>query len=76
MRYTIKMIWDDETCRWHCESEEVPGFLLESNSFDGLIERVRIGLPDFLLETGYNGDIQISFESERMDSLKVEAFSG
>ena len=73
MKCTIKMIWDDDTCRWHCESEEVPGFLLESNSFDGLIERVRIGLPDFLIESGFRGDLQVSFESERMDSLSVAA---
>jgi len=71
MTYTVKMIWDNEICRWHCESEEAPGFLLESNSFDGLIERVRVGLPDFLLETGVAGDINIVFESERVDSLRV-----
>ena len=73
MQCTMKMIWDDETCRWHCESEEVLGFLLESNSFDGLVERIRIGLPDFLIETGYSGDVHIRFESERIDSLRAIA---
>ena len=74
MKCVMKLIWDNESCRWHCESEDVPGFLLESNSCDALIDRVRIGLPEFLtLDSGYKGDLQIFFETERVDNLKVVA---
>jgi len=72
MKCIVKMIWHDESCRWHCESEEVPGFLLESSSFDTLVERVKIGLPDYLeVDLGYKGDLQIVFESHRIENMRV-----
>jgi len=37
----IKLTWDQEACVWTAESDDVPGLVLESGSFDALIERVR-----------------------------------
>jgi hypothetical protein len=66
----IKLHWDDESCRWHCESEDIPGLLLESNSCDALIERVRLAAPEMLeLNRNYTGPVQLSFETVRVDSL-------
>ena len=74
MKCTVKMIWDDESGSWYCKCVEVPEFTLGSNSFDGLVERVKIGLPDYLeVDLDYRGDVQLIFESERIENLKAMA---
>lgn len=71
MLCTVKLIWDDESRTWYTSSEDVPGLLLESNSFDALIERVRMAAPEMLeLNCNHTGEVQVSFESERLDSLR------
>ena len=46
--YTIILLWDDEASVWIAESEDIPGLILESGSFDALVERVKIAVPDLL----------------------------
>ena len=76
MKCIAKLIWDDGF--WHSDvstiNGESVGLTLESGSFDALIERVKIALPEMLeLNFGYFGDIQLSFDVERYDNLKVVA---
>ena len=71
---TVKLIWDEEEKFWHSESmDERFGMTLESGSVDVLIERVRVAVPDMLELLGYKGDIDIEFEIERIDRVKVVA---
>ncbi len=44
----IKIIWDNEAGVWVATSQDVPGLVLESGSFDALVERVRIAAPELL----------------------------
>jgi len=68
MVFKIKLIWDEGL--WHTEADEKLGLTLESESFDALVERVKIAVPEMAeLNYGYVGDIQISFEVERKDNL-------
>jgi (2Fe-2S) ferredoxin len=76
MKCIVKIIWDDGV--WYSkvstESGENVRLTLESGSFDALIERVRIAIPEMLeLNFGYVGDIQLSFDIERNDALKAVA---
>ena len=67
---TIKMVWDDGV--WCAESEDELGIVLESNSFDTLVERVRIAVPEmFELNFGYTGNVRVAFETERIDTLEA-----
>ena len=67
---TVKMVWDDGV--WFTKADEELGLVLESNSFDALVERVRIALPEMLeLNLGYTGEVRIVFEAERVDTLKA-----
>lgn len=50
MEYTIKMFWDEEASVWVATSEDIPGLVLESGSFDALIERVKVAAPEMLRE--------------------------
>lgn len=48
----IRLTWDSEARVWTAESDDVPGLVLESGSFDALIERVRIAVPELLSLNG------------------------
>ena len=45
---TVSLSWDEESSVWIAESQEIPGLILESGSFDALVERVKIAVPDLL----------------------------
>jgi len=46
MSYRVKMIWDRKAEVWIATSEDVPGLVLESGSFDALLERVKYAIPE------------------------------
>lgn len=48
MEYKIDLTWDDRAEVWVAQSPDVPGLVLESGSFDALVERVRFAVPDLL----------------------------
>lgn len=48
MQYVIDLLWDNEAKVWVATSEDVPGLVLESGSFDALIERVQNAVPELL----------------------------
>ena len=64
------MVWDDGV--WCAESNDELGIVLESDSFDKLVERVHIAVPEMLeLNCDYKGKFQIIFEAERIDTMAV-----
>ena len=70
MKCIVKLIWNDESCSWHCESEDIPGLVLGSNSFDALITRIRMAAPEMLeLNCNYTGAIELVFQCVRTDEL-------
>ena len=52
IEYDIMMTWDEEASVWIAESSDIPGLILESGSFDALLERVKIAVPDLLEKEG------------------------
>ena len=48
MSYTINLIWDDEAKVWIATSDDIPGLVLESGSFDALIERVQVAAHELI----------------------------
>ena len=65
--YTITMTWDDEAAVWIAESQDVPELILESGSFDALVERVKIAIPDLLgLEGKVHAQVKLHFKAERL----------
>lgn len=48
MEYKIQLLWDNEASVWIATSPDVPGLVLESGSFDALIERVRYAILELL----------------------------
>jgi hypothetical protein len=68
----FQLIWDVEENIWYCSSDDIP-MVLESESYDTLISRIRLAAPDYMEHEGnYNGPLDIRFESVRVDAVKTE----
>jgi hypothetical protein len=67
----ITMTWDSDATVWVATSDNIPGLVLESGSFDALIERVKHAVPELLeLNDVKQGDrFRICFKVERYDVL-------
>ena len=48
MTYFINLKWDNEADAWIATSKDVPGLVMESGSFDALIDRVRFTIPELI----------------------------
>ncbi|MCL1958432.1 MAG: DUF1902 domain-containing protein [Spirochaetes bacterium] len=65
--YTIILFWDDEASVWIAESQDLPGLILESESFDFLVERVKEAVPELLELCGTDHtQIKLHFKAERL----------
>ena len=69
MNYNVKLTWDGEASMWVATSDDVPGLVLESNSYDALIEKVKFAIPE-LLKLNNNSTLKtIQFVSERLEEV-------
>jgi len=72
MKCIVKIIWDNEARRWYTDTDDTLCLNLESGSFDALVERVRMAVPEMLeLNCGYKGPVHIIFEAVRIDILEM-----
>lgn len=72
MRCEIKFHWDAESAVWIATSKDVPGLILESGSFDALVERVKQVVPELIELNGQKAvDIRLSYSTEREDLVPV-----
>ena len=61
----VLFTWDDEAGVWIATSEDIHGLILEHESFDVLINRVRLAIPELLafekpVATGISLDFLVS----------------
>ena len=69
MEHIIDTRWDDDARVWYAVCDSIP-LALESNSFDALIERVKIAAPEILVENGVSIDSGcLCFRAERMEYI-------
>lgn len=72
MEYVINFTWDDETNVWIATSNDIPGLVLESGSFDALLERTRFAVPELLkLNADTAEPLSLTFKSERHERMVV-----
>ncbi len=66
----INMNWDEEAKVWIATSDDVPGLVLESGSFDALVERVKIAIPEMMeLNGGRNESYHLTYTAHREDRI-------
>lgn len=69
---SIKITWDSDSSVWIATSEDVPGLVLESGSFDALLERVRFAVPELLeLNDQTPKTIDYCFLTDRTEKVAV-----
>jgi len=63
--YTITITFDEEAAVWYALNDDIP-IALESDSFDVLIERVKLAVPELLELNGKNHENTVlHFSMER-----------
>lgn len=71
MNCYVKLIWSDDSNKWYTETNDVPGMVLESNSFDALLEKVQLIAPDMLeANCDYIGPIHFTFTAEHTRTIR------
>ena len=70
MEYVITFTWDSESSVWIATSDDIPGLVLESGSFDALLERTRCAVPELLkLNRDELRPFSLVFKSERRERM-------
>lgn len=72
MRCRINLRWDAESAVWIATSDDVRGLILESGSFDALVERVKQAVPELIALNGNApSDCRLSYCTEREDLVPI-----
>lgn len=72
MEYIVNIIWDDEANVWIATSEDIPGLVLESGSYDALLERIRHTAPELIkLNNPKQSTYILSFVSNRHERIAL-----
>jgi len=62
---TIDARWDGEASVWIATSKDVPGLVVEADTWPAMIEEVRLVLPDLLELSGERSDnLSLTFRAE------------
>ena len=69
MIYKVNLMWDGDVSMWIATSDDVPGLVLESNSYDALIEKVKVAIPELLELNDKKLSRTIKFVSERLEEV-------
>jgi uncharacterized protein DUF1902 len=62
---TIQARWDGEASVWLATSEDVPGLVVEAESWPAMISEVQLVLPELLEVSGQSGNkLSLTFKAE------------
>jgi len=69
--YTVNFTWDEEAQVWVAVGEGF-GLVLEHNSLDMLMERVRLAAPELIeLRQASTQHISLNFNAHRVEELRA-----
>ena len=60
--FFIRAEWDEEAMVWVATSDDVPGLATEHDTIEGLIEKLRVMIPELLEANGAESEGGIPFE--------------
>ena len=58
----VRAEWDEEARVWVATSDDVPGLATEEDSFERLIEKLKIMIPELLDANGIGREYEVPFE--------------
>ena len=50
--YHVTAEWDDDARVWVASSEDVPGLATGADNFEDLVEKLKVVIPELLVENG------------------------
>lgn len=72
--YHIKAEWDADAEVWVASSEDVPGLATGADTFESLIEKLKVVIPELLEENGLLAagatDVPFEITAERSEHAK------
>ena len=72
--YHVRAEWDGEAEVWVASSEDVPGLATGADTFETLIEKLKIVIPELLEENGLLSqgvrDVPFSITAERTENAR------
>jgi len=60
--FFIRAEWDDEAQVWVASSDDVPGLATEEKTLEGLIQKLKIMVPELLEANGQEIECEVPFE--------------
>ena len=60
--FFIRAEWDEDARVWVATSDDVPGLATEGDTLEGLIEKLKIIIPELLDANGFDKEYGIPFE--------------
>ena len=60
--FFVRAEWDDEARVWVATSDDVPGLVTEEATMEGLIEKLKVIIPELLEANGIRVDQEVLFE--------------
>lgn len=67
---TINARWDGEASVWLATSDDVPGLVVEADTWPGMINEVELILPELLDVAGQGGErLSLTFKAEEHRDL-------
>jgi hypothetical protein len=70
LNINIQARWDGEASVWIATSADVPGLVVESDTWPGMIEEVGLVLPELMEVSGRGSeDISLTFKAEEHRDL-------
>ena len=71
MNYTVFFSWDEEASVWVATSPDVTGLVLESESLDMLMQRVKDAIPELLELNSQKPAKVISYVCNRTQTMAL-----
>ena len=60
--FFIRAEWDEEALVWVATSDDVPGLATEAATLEGLIEKLRVIIPELLMANNASFEEEVPFE--------------
>lgn len=72
--FFVRAEWDEEAGVWVAASDDVPGLVTEESTMEGLIEKLKIIIPELLEANGVRVEQEVPFEilTRRFETAQVE----
>ena len=58
----VRAEWDEEARVWVASSDDVPGLATEGDTLEGLVDKLKVMIPELLEANGTAGETEFPFE--------------